>query len=57
MPETKKRVRPRTGYVMVELTPEERAKLERQCEKRTAKTGVRYNLASTFRAMLKEAKD
>lgn len=57
MPETSKRVRPRPGYVMVELTEDERAKLERQRDKRTAKTGVRFNLASTFRALLREAKD
>jgi hypothetical protein len=56
MPETKKRVRPRSGYVMVELTEAERAKLEAQRDKRSQKTGLRFNLASTFRALLAEAK-
>ncbi len=57
MPDVKvKRVRPRTGYVMVELTPEERAKLERLREKRCAVTGERIGLAAVFRYLLREAK-
>lgn len=52
-----KRVRPRKGYLMVELTEEERAKLERLAEKRSKKTGIRYKMAPTIRAMIAEAKE
>ncbi len=57
MPKTKKpkRVRVRTGYVMVELKPEERKKLEGICEQRRIVTGERVSLASTFRHLLREA--
>ena len=51
-----KRVRTRTGYVMVELTPDERKKLERLREKRCAVTGERITLAGVFRHFLREAK-
>jgi hypothetical protein len=52
MPKTKKRVRPRTGYVMVELSEESRAKLENLRDRLTASTGLKYNLAATFRWLL-----
>ncbi len=57
MPRTKKpkRVRVRTGYVMVELKPEERKKIEALCEQRRIVTGERVSLASTFRHLLREA--
>jgi len=51
-----KRVRDRTGYVQVELTPEERAKLERLRDERRTKDGERYSLAGTLRFLLREAK-
>ena len=57
MPRTEKRIRPRTGYVMVELSEEERAKLERLTEKRKLKSPDRASLAGTFRGLLKEAKE
>lgn len=52
MPKTKKRVRPRSGYVMVELSEEGRAKLEDLRDRLTATTGIRFNLAATFRWLL-----
>ena len=57
MSEPEKRVRPRPGYLMIELNPEERAKLERLALKRFHKTGIRYKLAPTVRAMILEAKE
>jgi hypothetical protein len=51
-----KRVRPRTGYVMVELSPEERKKAERIRDRRAKETGERISLAGTFRHLLREAK-
>ena len=51
-----KRIRPRSGYVMVELTPAERTKLEKLRDKRRDKSGIRANLASTVRDLIREAK-
>ena len=51
-----KRIRPRSGYVMVELTPDERAKLEKLRDRRRKTSGVRANLASTVRDLIREAK-
>ena len=50
-----KRVRPRTGYVMVEFSPEERASLESVCEHLSDQTSVRFSLSSTLRHLAKEA--
>ncbi len=50
-----KRVRSRTGYVMVELTPTERAKLESLRDK-WSRTGLRWNLAAVLRYLLHDAK-
>lgn len=50
----KKRVRSRQGYVMIELTAKERAKLEEVREKRSAATGERISLAGVFRWLLRE---
>lgn len=56
MPKTKaKKKRSRLGYVMVELSPEERAKIELLCEQRRIATGEKASLASTFRYLLREA--
>ncbi len=51
-----KRVRSRTGYVMVELTKQERAMLEQLCARLTEKTGLRFNLAATLRHLIRTAK-
>jgi len=56
MPETQKRIRSREGYVMIELTPEERAKLERIRDRRSAQTGERASLAGVFRWLLRKEK-
>ncbi len=57
MPRLKKskRVRPRIGSVMIELSPDERASLEQLRENRRVATGERVTLAGTFRYLLREA--
>ena len=59
MPKTthKTRHRPRTGYINVELTPDERAKLERLRDARSNETGLRYNLSAVFREWLHSTPD
>lgn len=54
---TEKPKRDRTGYVMVELTDDDRAKLERLRAKREAKRGDRISLAGVFREWLRTAKE
>jgi hypothetical protein len=47
-----RRIRPRTGYVQVELTAEERGALEAIRDRRAAETGERTSLAGTLRWLL-----
>ncbi len=54
-PKKSKRVRPRTGSVMIELSPDERASLEQLRESRRIATGERVTLAGTLRYLLREA--
>lgn len=57
MPEGKEpRVRPRTGYVQVELSPEERKKLETIRDRIERETCVKVGLAGAFRTLLRRAK-
>ncbi len=60
MPRTKpparpKRVRDRSGSVMVEFSPEERLSLERLCKLRRATTGEHATLAGTIRYLVRTA--
>ncbi len=50
-----KRVRSRTGYVMVELKPAERAKLEKLRDKWSC-GGMRWTLSAVLRYLLYNAK-
>ncbi len=52
---SEKRIRPRTGYVMVELTADERAKLEALRDDARQRSGLRANLSSVFRDLLRKA--
>lgn len=52
--ETTKRVRPRTGYVMVELDGPDRRKLEAIRDRLEAQLGVRVGLAGAFRWLLRQ---
>ncbi len=56
MSKTTKRVRSRKGYVMVELSPMERAKLEQLRDKFSAESGIRWNLSGVLRHLLHQAK-
>ncbi|MDE2105348.1 MAG: hypothetical protein KGL39_49435 [Patescibacteria group bacterium] len=57
MPEPKpKRVRPRTGYVQVELNPEDRKKLESIAAKLSKETGVKVGLGAACRALIRKEK-
>jgi hypothetical protein len=57
MPKTEKpRVRPRDGYVMVELSKDERKKLEAIRDRLSEQTGVKVGLAGAFRSLLRRAK-
>jgi hypothetical protein len=50
------RPRPRPGSITIELTPVQRAKLERLRDERTRKTGVAETLAGTIRRLIMEGK-
>lgn len=51
----KKRVRPRTGYIMVQLTAAEREKLEGIKDRLEAERGIRVSLSEIFRSWLRTA--
>jgi hypothetical protein len=55
-PKPKARVRPRKGYVMVELNEEDRKKLEEEEARLSRETGVKVGLAGTLRSLLRRAK-
>lgn len=51
----RERARPRTGYVMVQLTPAEREKLEGIRERMEIDLGIKVALAEVFRSFLRLA--
>lgn len=55
-PEKCPRPRPRPGSVTVEMSTEERVKLERLKRERREETGERASLAGILRRLIREAK-
>ncbi len=49
------RERPRPGTVTVELNEYERAKLERLRDKKNLDSGLRHNISSTIRELIRQA--